>query len=81
MILKVGMVQFYYRVNDKVYNMLVVECFCWEVVECQIKIFVFFEMCFIGYWYVCDFLCEFIEVFLEVVLLGFLIQVVLRFVV
>lgn len=45
-------VQFHHKADDKAYNMSVVERFCREAAEQDVKILAFPEMCLTGYWHV-----------------------------
>jgi predicted amidohydrolase len=52
MVLRCGTVQFHHKANDKAYNLSVVERFCREAAEREVKILAFPEMCLTGYWHV-----------------------------
>jgi predicted amidohydrolase len=78
MILKCGTVQFHHKANDKAYNMSVVERFCRDAAERQVKILAFPEMCLTGYWHVRNLPREPIEALSEAVPSGSSTQAVLK---
>ena len=78
MILKCGTVQFHHKANDKAYNMSVVERFCRDAAERQVKILAFPEMCLTGYWHVRNLPREPIEALSEAVPSGPSTQAVLK---